>query len=558
VSIDFDGPASFSAPSEVVSPLNSLGQGEPGALMVVSGWRSMGWIRHHLSSSDSVLRVELGPCRTVSDAVFVIGHELNCEVPGRSTCVAEALAALGPMHLVIDARFASAELAVALHGTVSLLASQLTWWVAVHRPVDLPNHIACPETAPEVGDARVVNLDVAAWLPGSPRSATTVPEAFRLPDTERVLLRADLAERIRIESLRSPAALADGLIHTHAELFTLATGTPQGRVTPMDLFGLRFIAEAATDANVACLAAAAAARVRLQIGQFTEALERIDQAMSRTQYADPVHRALLMWAEALVQQTIGDESTSVARFEDALVIVHNARDLALLATLHRQWAESLAERGLSQKASQHFRMARGLYRQQGNGEGLCAALRGAADLAVVAKEVISAEALYDQAEMTTTTDIEQANRLLGQASLAITQREWERARLLLKRTARIGIDHPLVLGSLHRRLADVALRSQDCVNAREEAELARGFYERAGRPTAVARCLRLMGDAEALQGHVQDAIKLYRRAAHVHIRTGDWVGMHRTIAHARVLCDGEPSARLGRLSTELMMFGSLQ
>jgi len=492
----------------------------------------------------------------VSDAIYALGDVLGCETPGSSTCVAQALVDLGCAHLILDARYASVEVVVALHGTVSLLASQLIWWAAVNRSVELSNHVECPEPWPNIPEGDYTALEAAAWLPGSSRTKMAIPDELHLPDAEGGLLRSDLVERIRAEPQRSVSALADAAIHGHTDLFSLAMGTPHTSFRPIDLFGLRFIAEAATDANVACLAAASAARIRLRIGQATDALERLDQAMSRTQYADPVHRALLIWAEALVQQEIGDESAAIARFEEAVVIVHNQRDLALLATLHRQWAEVLAERGRSEFAAHHFRLARGLYRQQGNVEGLSAALRGAAELAVMGQETISAEALFDQAEMTTTSDIEQANRLLGQVGLAIVQHSWERARRLLKRIERIGLQHPLALANLHRRLADVAFRSGDLVNASRESDTARGWYERAGKKASAARCVRLQGDVEALQNNLESALKLYRRAAHMHIRTGDWIGMHRTISHAREICDPDSAARLSRLSTELMMFGS--
>ena len=105
-------------------------------------------------------------------------------------------------------------------------------------------------------------------------------------------------------------------IGAHQDLFGLATGESFDAVDPSSLWGLRFIAESATDPNVACLAGAAAARVRLRIGQGPEALERLDQTLSRTLLADPVHRAMLLWAEALVYQEMGDASAA-ARFAEA-------------------------------------------------------------------------------------------------------------------------------------------------------------------------------------------------------------------------------------------------
>ena len=315
------------------------------------------------------------------------------------------------------------------------------------------------------------------------------------------------------------------------------------------------IAESATDPNVACLAGAAAARVRLQIGQGPEALERLDQTLSRTTLADPVHRAMLLWAEALVFQEMGDAAVAAARFAEATEAVHNARDLRLLATMHRQWGERLMTRGLLEGASLHLRTARGLYRRIGDEEGMSATLRGAADLAVLHGEHVSAEALYEQAEMNTTTDIEHANRVLGQLGLAVGQGAWERARALLRRVKRIGLSHPVVEANVNRREADLALRSGDWVTAAHAARRAATGYSTAGEASASARCWRLAGDAEALQGGVAEALALYRRAAHAQIRISDWIGMEVTVKHAAALSSESVGRQLNKLSAELSLLG---
>ena len=226
--------------------------------------------------------------------------------------------------------------------------------------------------------------------------------------------------------------------------------------------------------------------------------------------------------------------------------------------MHRQWGDRLMIRGLLEGASLHLRTARGLYRRLGDEEGMSATLRGAADLAVLHGEHVSAEALYEQAEMNTTTDIEQANRILGQLGLAVAQRAWERARALLGRMKRMGASHPVLKANLDRRRADLALRSGDWVSASQAAQRAARAYGASGEAAAAARCWRIAGDAEALQDSPADALALYKRAAYGQIRISDWVGMQITVKHASALCSEGVGRRLGKLSAELSMLGREQ
>ena len=87
------------------------------------------------------------------------------------------------------------------------------------------------------------------------------------------------------------------------------------------------------------------------------------------------------------------------------------------------------------------------------------------------------------------------------------------------------------------------------------AERAALGYSAAGEASASARCWRLAGDAEALQGSAAEALELYRRAAHAQIRISDWVGMRVTVEHAAALSTDEVGRQLGKLSTELSMLG---
>jgi hypothetical protein len=513
----------------------------------------MGWIQYRLRDHLDTRTFDLAGCQTVADAVWVIGSALRASVPGSTTSVASALASVDAENLVLNARHASTELVVALHSSISLLVPRKVWWAAVREAIPLSNHVACPEPWPEMPEEFPFEADAAAWLPSSQRRTVQLDTALQEIDSEKPSLRADLAAHLRDQPIRSVGAIADAALSDHQDLFGIAVGDLPSAITPSDLFGLRLIAEAATDSNVACLAAAAAARIRGQVGQPTEALARIDQGMSRTTMADPVHRALLVWAEAIVQLGIGDTTTASIRFKAATQQVHGQRDLNLLATMHRQWGDRLSARGLTSEAAAHLRTARGLYRRQGNPEGIAASLRGAADLAVSVGETLSAEALYDQAEMNTTTDTETANRLLGRASLAIAMGDWDAVSQRLSRVRRMGLEHPGLLANLKRREADKAFRTGDLVSGAHCAQAAHALYCQAGSPEAAARCTRLMADAAALQGDLDPARVLYREAALSQIRTGDWLGLQRSIRHIAEISAPEIAKALRQITTELVV-----
>jgi hypothetical protein len=517
------------APSSVPSPLDAIVR-DAGSLLFVSGWRALGWIAHHIwESQPSVLWISLDGCRTLADCTLVLGHTLELALPGSSAAVAASLSEHGARHMVVDARTVTPELASAFHSMISGLSPKTQWWVAIHEPVSLANHVATNDPVPPIDDDLPAPIEAGVWFPNSPRVRLSLPPQLSSPDAASGCLRPDVIARLRKHPRRSLNAVVDGLILNHQDLFPAATEMTSGPLEPTELFGLRLIAEYATDDNVACLAGASAARIRLRFGQGTEALNRIDQALARTTRADPAHRALVVWAEAVVQLHLGDPSRAEARFAEATALVQVSRDLSLLATIHRRWGDALTSRGLLKRASAQYRIARGLYRQRGDGEGIAASLRGAGDIAVAAGELLSAEALYDQADMNTTTDEEQFNRQLGGIALAISQRNWTRMHDMLRRARQIGDPSSLTQANLNRREADAALRSGDAVSAQPPALAASKLFTDAGRPIASAASLRLHADAMAMQGELRHAFTLYGATVQAQSRAGDWTGLERTI-----------------------------
>jgi tetratricopeptide (TPR) repeat protein len=542
----------------MLNPLTTIVR-DPGSLLYVSGWRAVGWIAHHIwASQPSVLWIRLDGCRTLADCTLVLGHALELALPGSSAAVATALSDRSLHHLVVDARTVDPELVGAFHSMVSGLSHKTLWWVAIHEPESLANHVATNDPVPAIDEDLPAPIEAGVWFPNSPRVRLSLPTQLSAPDAPNGCLRPDVIAQLRKHPRRSLNAVVDGLILNHQDLFPAATEMTLGPLEPTELFGLRLIAEYATDDNVACLAAASAARIRLRYGQGTEALNRIDQALARTTRADPAHRALIVWAEAVVQLHLGDISRAEARFAEATALVQVSRDLSLLATIHRRWGDALTSRSLLTRASKQYRVARGLYRQRGDGEGISAALRGTADIAVAAGELFSAEALYDQAEMNTTTDEEQFNRQLGGIGLAISQRNWTRANKMLRRARNIGDPSSLTQASLNRREADAALRSGDAVSAQPTALASGKLFTDAGRPIASAASLRLQADAMAMQGELRHAFTLYSATIQAQSRAGDWTGLERTITRLVVLerSAGEESqaVELESIVQELSLF----
>ena len=519
-------------PESLPSPLRGLPKTGGHDLLFVTGSRAMGWLAHHLrDETERTLWIDLDGARTVADAILLTGHQIGVVCPGRTSSVASALASLPIDHIVWDGRNVSPDVIHAAHSAVTALTNELHSWVSAEHASDFAAAVATPNAPEPIAVELPTELDVLAWLPTSRRFQISVPPALQRPDAQKGRLRVDVLNQLRKAPRRSIGSIADEVIHHHQDLFPIAIGASIGNVLPQELFGLRLIAEYASDENVACLAAAASSALRVRFGQPADALERIDQGLRRTSYADPAHRSLLVWAEARVHLSMGDLPSAEARFVDATSLAHAARDLALLATMHRRWADALSGHGEHERAAGHYRSARALYRQHAHPEGVSAALRGSADQAVALGETLSAEVLYDQAEMHTTTDVEHANRLLGWAGLAIAQADWRRAKTHLDRAARTAPNEPLIQANCLRRRADLALRSGDPITAIELANQALQLYALWGFSGSSARCRRLCGDAEAIQGAYNSVMRHYREAIQEHMQGGDIRGAERTVEH---------------------------
>lgn len=493
----------------------------------------MGWIGHHLYTTNTPsLFIRLDGCRTLADAILQVGWAIKAQSPGSPVSVGAALAAQGNLTLAIDARTTAAEIVSALYNSLSTLAVSCSWLVATLEEQPDQQQIITSSTIHTVPNEVPIEVELAAILPGSRRMEIQLSALYQAADAPPGCVAPHVVQHIQRHPRHSNAALAALMVEQHQELMNIATGSVVNEIdSPMDIFGLRFIAEHGSDGNFSCFAAAAEARLRNCLGQSTEAFERIAQTVSQNLLADPAHRALLAWADAQLHLDLGNLPRAEQRFKDATQLVHMSRDLALLSTMHRRWADTLASRFELRQAVENYQTARSLFRRRGDIEGMAATLRGSADLAVAAGETISAEALYDQAEMTTTTKIEQANRHLGWAGLFTAKGQLTQAKKFVEKAARVAGHAPLIIANCARRNADISIRSGDPITAAIEAEAARVFYAQHGHHTAAGHCMRMQGDAAALQGNVDEATDHYRRALNVQIRVGDMNGLQRTISH---------------------------
>jgi tetratricopeptide (TPR) repeat protein len=505
----------------------------PDSISFVCGRRSMGWIGHLLSETNTPsLFIRLDGCRTLADTVLQLGWAINAQSPGSPVSVGATLAAMGELTIAIDARTSAPELVTALYGSISTLAVSCTWMVATLEEQSDQVQVITANAAAPVPNEIPIDVELAAVLPDSQRMAIPLEAIYQSTDAPSGCVAPHIVHQIRRHPRHSNAALCEHMVEKHQDLLSIATGSMVNEIeSPMDLYGLRFIAEHSSDSNFSCFAAAAEARLRNSLGQPTEAFERIAQNLSQNLLADPAHRALVAWADAQVHLDLGDIHRAEQRFKDATQLVHMSRDLSLLATMHRRWADTLTTRLELTHAIENYQIARALFRRRGDIEGMAATLRGSADLAVAAGETISAEALYDQAEMTTTSDIEQANRHLGWAGLFTAKGQLTRAKTFIEKAARVGARCTLITANCARRKADISIRSGDPITAAIEAESARSFYAQHGHHAAAGRCMRILGDAASLQGHTEEATSHYRRALNAQIRVGDMNGLQRTISH---------------------------
>ena len=500
-----------------------------------------------------VVVARLAGCRSAADALLMIGQAAGVPVPGSAVAVGAYLRVHPRVLVVLDD--ADVPGCQAVIEQLDGLTGGLRWLCCSERVVvEGVTEVLPKSPLPSLEDLPERASALALLPAGLPGDAEIPPELLHPIRPGRQALRWDaiLALRRRLE----PSRVAERLLPLFEHILPLAVGASIERgVIVEDLLAIRWLGEVLADPDDAARATATAGRLLTIWGQLGAARTILESGLRRNTRATPPARATLHWAEAEALLASGARASALKRYEEAASLLRNARDIELLARMTRRWADALAVRGLVGGASRSYREARALYRQRSDEAGMSATLRGSADLATSAGELISAEALYDQAEAAIVPAAEVANRRIGQASLALARGAFPRAAALLLKAEDPDLDLPGLQANLLRRRADLALRLGEYPQARELTARAISAYARAGERPSIGHCTRLLGDIAAAEGRLSTAATHYQRAISLQIEVGDLTGLTHTLTHAEVLesaaGDSERAARMRAFLQEL-------
>jgi tetratricopeptide (TPR) repeat protein len=509
----------------------------------------MGSCTTRAAAEDALVELWDGPCLQVDvlgcqdppDLVRATGLALGLPLPGVTRAVANALE---PGTLLIWRNLHAEEARTAAEALASLSAD-LKIAALGGKPIDGVPSSGLPPP-PQLAPPDPLTL-FPAGVPGQAHA-----DQSRLRHgAPRVALKLELLEGMPQHP--NPQAAAEALFHRAGSLLHLALSEalPAG-LEHADLLFLRGLCEHLAPGLARAQAAAAGARLVAAAGQLPVALELL--AAARPGAGDEGF-ALLHWAEGdlLLRQGLGAAATG--HHEAALHLLLPDHPI-WAATLLRRSADALAGLGEFDEAAARYRRARVLHRDAGDPLGVAATLRGAGDLAIQAGEVLSADALYEQAAavMGGAQDAElgRANLCLGQAALATLRGETTGASLLLEQAEQQGRQRPVVQAGALRRRADIHLRGGKHEQAAKELEAAWALYLRAGEPHAAARCRRIQGDLAAVRGDLRAAAELYQQALTDSAQLGDLVGARQVLKHLLILeRAGQDAERVEELLQQL-------
>ncbi len=487
------------------------------------------------------LQVDVLGCEDPPDLMRATGIALGLPLPGVTRSVANALE---PGTLLIWRNLHAVDACTAAEALRSL-SGDLKIAALGARPIDgVASWGRLPPTQLATPDPLTL---FPAGVPGQAHS----DQARLRQGAPRVALKLEYLEGVPVHP--DPQAAAEALFHRSGNLLHLALSEalPAG-VEHADVLFLRGLCRHLGPGLARAQAAAAGARLVAAAGQLPVALELL--ACSRPGAGDE-GSALLHWAEGdlLLRQGLSAAATG-----------HHEAALGLLLPNHPIWAATLLRRsadvllGLGEfdEAAARYRRARVLHRDAGDPLGVAATLRGAGDLAIQAGEVLSADALYEQAAAVMggakNAELGRANISLGQAALATLRGETTGANLLLDQAEQQGRDRPVVQAGTLRRRADIHLRGGKHDQAGKELLAAWALYLRAGEPHAAARCRRIQGDLAAVRGDLLGAAALYQQALTDSAQLGDLVGARQVLTHLLILeRAGQDAGRVEELLQQL-------
>jgi hypothetical protein len=520
--------------------------------------------------TGGVVAVRLSGCQDASDVIRAIGFALHLPRPGHTPALGAELASRSDLLLLLEGAEAPETLQV-----VDVLTG-----LAPHVRVLLGGDVD-DDSIPRLKDAGASanlppppraedhpqltpTLQALALLPsGTSRfGLPAFPEWAGLPiGPEVACLLPEIREHVLAGEPPDARTAARRLLPCAEPLLSLATGGSLHRLpTHQDLLLCRFLARHLDWSADSCAVAASAARLVGATGQLDTGRSILREARERHADADARDLALLSWSEGDLFLSAGLYGESIEPHEDALEALEEEPALRLI--LLRRLGDALGVQGRTEAADTRYRAARSLARSAGDNLSLAAALRGTADLAVASAEILSADALYDQAKNLLNSHPrargEQANLALGRASLALSRGQLAQAESNLLNAKTHAEESPLLVASLQQREAELNLR-RGALNSAERLLLqAASKFLRSGQPAAAARSQRTLGDVAAIGGHYLAASDFYVRSMADSARSGDLGSALKTLGHLVALerrgSDADRVKSLERLQADLQHF----
>ncbi len=593
---DPDPPGREKLVENALEPLNRAG----GQLALIAeagvgGTTVLGAIAQRLAGKRRTVVARLAGCTDASSVLHTIGSALGSPMPGDHAAVGAAIAALGPVCIILDD--ADVPGVGAVVNQICVIAPQASF-AALGRsaPLDAPSLRVEPLTQklisqlfPEAIHEQVRGRPLLGFLTqqGAPsRDVWSIVELLTtesralahfpagvpgalppglpgylcLPsDTGRVILRRSAAEAI---SERSPLALPEScalMTSRSAGLLGIGEGrTINQTPRPDDLRMLRTIAEHHPEKVLGARAAAAYIRLKATVGQGATARSWLARVQP-VRFDDPETRGRVSWAEADTLAEVGEIRAALVAFEIARSNLRRAKRPDLLAHLSRRTGDRMVARGEYTAASSPYREARQLFQHLHDHEGLANAISGTASAAIGLGETVAAEALLDQASQlydhheAVPGGIDRASLFCAKATLYLSQNDLEAADEILNLAAKTTAPDSLNAANVARRASELACRERRFNDAISLVEEALRIYARTGQRAAVACSLRLRGDIAAAQGQLALACRMYRRSVHAHVRAGDLRGLTRVLHHHEALERESGDPRLAQYLHELRL-----
>jgi len=523
-----------------------------------------------------VCAARLAGCSDLPQIFHAIGYAIAAPFPRDQAAVCEALAAAGPVLLILDdadvpgteaaverlaavapdARFlavgrspAFPEKAVrlppllesgatdldpaALPDPADLAAGNLVLrQLAEERPIDPADPWSCLDALPETADLLAA---LPAGIPGLPPRA--IPQALLLPGSpDRCALRRCVVEALLARRQRDPADLAMALLPRCGHLLRVAEEPARAQVSdPADLAAITFLVRHHPDRAEATRARAAWSRFLVVAGQASAA----HVWQSAAEHTSPGGRleSILAWAEGDALLSEGELDAALVAYEFAVAQLRRRGEARLLASVHLRCADLLQGRALYAAAEEHAQAAEELYASLPEPLGQRLSQRSLAALRLAQGRADDAAAALDPRPPDPGREggIQPCSVLLTRAALALQRGDLAEAEARLGQARGANPTHPHLRGLLERLAGEIDLRQRRPDAAQVHLDRAVGWFEQAGDRAALGRALRLLGDVAALAGRPVLADERYLRATREQVRAGDMQGLARTLEHRALL-----------------------